>query len=118
MADLPPGVASASESFATALPSVVEIRNSAHHVEDRARSKGRNDKPLTLQPIDNNMIKSAGGALVLSALNNNRLGYTLGDGYYDEVEISESSVNAAREAVQAVLDALNWRGPQRFIPGR
>jgi hypothetical protein len=64
------------------------------------------------------MIKSAGGALVLSVLNNNRSGYTLDDGYYDEVEISESSVNAAREAVQAVLDALDWRGPSRLAPGR
>src|SRR5271167_2713748 len=39
--DLPPGAAFASDAFTTALPSVVEIRNSAHHVEDRARAKGR-----------------------------------------------------------------------------
>jgi hypothetical protein len=118
MSDLPEGVAAASEAFAEALPAVVQIRNSAHHVEDRARAKGPNERAINLQPIDNNMIKSAGGALVLSSLNNNRLGYTLADGYYDEVEISESSVDAARQAVQTVLDALDWRGPRRFVPGR
>lgn len=118
MPDLPPGVAAASEAFATVLPSVAQLRNSAHHVEDRARAKGPYEKTIALKPIANNMLKSPGGALVLSALNNNRLGYTLANGHYDEVEISEASVDAAREAVQALLDALDWRGSRRLVPGR
>lgn len=118
MPDLPEGVIVASETFTTALPSVVEIRNSAHHIEDRGRPKGKFDKPLKLQPIDNDMIKSAGGALVLSSLNNNRLGYTLSDGYFSEVEISEASVEVAQRAIQGVLDALSWKGPRRLVPGR
>jgi hypothetical protein len=114
---LPLGVGGAADEFATSLPSVVEIRNSAHHVEDRARQQNKGGKKIDLKPVQNSMIQApGGGALILSSLNNNRLGYTLDDGYYGEVEISEASVAAAQSAVQRALDSFSWRGPSRTVP--
>lgn len=116
MPGLPDGVSLASRTFASKLPSVVEIRNSAHHLEDRARGLGRNGKPLELRAIDNNIAKAPGGILLLSALNGNRLGYTLNDGFYGEVEVSEGSVDVARSAIQQAIDSFEWRGPRRAAP--
>lgn len=115
--ELPQGVADASHAFSAALPDLVQVRNSAHHMEDRARGLDSRRKPLVLQPIDNGAISApSGGALALSNLNGNLLGYTVSDGRHGEVEISAASVAAARTAIQGVLDALSWSGSPRIVP--
>ncbi len=112
----PPGVAAAQAALAAALPSVVVVRNSAHHVEDRARGKGRSERDLELQPVDNAMVRAPGGALILSSLNGNRLGYTGEDGAYGDVDISAATVALAQSSVQQGIDAYAWSGPPRTVP--
>lgn len=98
-------------AFKDVLPHLREVRNSAQHIEDRARGMGRGGKALELKPIDNAMIKAPGGALVLNSLNGNRYGSTMADGHYGEVEVSASTLSAMRDAIEAVVNAMQWRGP-------
>jgi hypothetical protein len=116
MSGLPAGVAAASSAYEAALPDLVSVRNSAHHTEDRARGLKNGARPITLQPVNNQMIDAPNGVLVLSSLNGNRLGYTAADGHHREIEMSTASVKAAQAAIQQVLDALSWRGPARTVP--
>lgn len=113
---LPSGVAAARDQYRVALPDLVQVRDSAHHTEDRARSLDRKGKPLTLQPVNNGLINAPNGVLALSNLDRNKLGYTASDGHYREIEIGSASVAAAQTAIQQVLDAFSWRGPSRTIP--
>jgi hypothetical protein len=46
----------------------------------------------------------------------NRLGGTLGDGAFGEVEVSPQSVGTAQHFVQRALDAFEWRGPRMRLP--
>lgn len=113
---LPAAVTAARDGYRAALPDLVHVRDSAHHVEDRARGLDRRGRPLVLQPVDNQMFKAPNGMLGLSNLNGNKLGYTTSDGHYRETEISANSVHAAQAAIQQTLDAFSWRGPTRTVP--
>ena len=99
------------------IPDLLGVRDTAHHPEDRIRRLDKKGKPITLQPIDNNMIKApSGGVLVLNNLNGSRYGCTLGDGRFAEVDVTASSLIAARDVVQRVFDSLPWRGPRQLFP--
>jgi len=113
---LPTGLADAYDAYKAALPTLVDVRDSAHHTEDRARRVHHGNQPLVLQPITTGPVNAPGGVLMLSALNGNRLGYTAADGNYLEVEISAASVAAAQSAIQQVLDALSWSGRAYTAP--
>jgi hypothetical protein len=97
-------------------PAAVGIRDSAHHAEERIRGLKKGGKKIHLKPIDTKLIRAPGGALVLSALNGNRLGYTMDDGAYGELEVSRETLESARVIIQEVLDALAWKGPARAVP--
>jgi hypothetical protein len=71
-----------------------------------------------LKPIDNEMFKGPGGALVSDNLINNRFGATAADGYYQEVEVSAATLGTIRDAVEAVLQALPLSGWSRVVPSR
>ena len=103
-------VTAAYEDFKAGLPTIVDVRDSIEHAEDRMRSLGKRERRLTLQPIENSMISApGGGVLVGDSLNGRMYGSTVADGSYVEVEISDASVEIARAAVQRVLDTLPWR---------
>lgn len=111
-----PNITTARDTYESAIPHLKAVRDSAHHVEDRARGVHHGSKPISLQPINNGIIVAPSGALALSNLFNNKLGYTAQDGHYREIEINRSVVKAAQSAIQQVLDALTWRGPSRTVP--
>jgi hypothetical protein len=113
--DAPAAVGAALVEFQHAFPHLRDLRDSAHHVEDRVQGR-RFGKPISLQPIDNSLINAAGGALVIDALINNRFGGTLGDGSYGEVEVSAQSAAVATAIVQAVLDSFSWSGHPSHSP--
>ena len=85
-------------------PDLRGVRNSAQHLEDRARGlgAGRNPKPLDLKPVDNNMVSAPNGALILNCLNGSMYGNTMADGHYGEVDISTKSVDGLQEIFQEV----------------
>jgi len=41
-------------------------------------------------------------------LNNHRFGWTVEDGTYQDVEVSDATIEVARAVVQRALDALPW----------
>jgi hypothetical protein len=96
---VPPRLAEVRDAYQEALPSVVEVRNSAHHREDRARSVGSRNRQLDPHNL-----------LIIGQLGPRTLGYTLGDGSYGEVEISCESVALAWAAIQYAIEALPWWG--------
>jgi hypothetical protein len=113
---VPPGVATALKALEAAVPVARMLRNSAHHVEERAQGKAFG-KPIALQPVMNNMIEAPhGGVVVIGSLNGNKLGYTLEDGSFGEVEISEATVETMQRTVQDVMDSFVWAGPPTFYP--
>jgi hypothetical protein len=59
-----------------------------------------------------------GGALLAGMLNNDSFGWTTDDGTYQEVAVSDDTLEIARAAVQRALDALPWKsyGYPRYLP--
>ena len=115
-ASAPSGVRSSLQAFEAAFPSLRDVRNSAHHVEDRIQGK-HYDKTISLQPIVNPAISAlAGGVLVVDLLSGNRYGGTLADGSFGEVEVSQTSVATATRVAQDVLNSYRWRGPAEQLP--
>jgi hypothetical protein len=113
------GLAAAHQAFTAALPDVRLVRDSAHHLEDRARGMARNDRELDYQPIAHEAINAPAGhhVLMMSALSGSSVGYTASDGHYREVEISPASVGSAQAAIQQAIDALPWKKWSRTTPG-
>ncbi len=106
-----------SEKF----PDLRGVRNTAQHMEDRARglgagSKGRPPKPLDLKPIDNQFAKGDGGLLVLNSLIGTKYGSTMADGHYGEVDVSPDSMNHLHSIFDRLLNAFEWKGPKVHLP--
>jgi hypothetical protein len=120
MPGLPASVAQAQADFEDRFPTLVAVRDSAHHPEDRVRGVrgGRGEEtPIVAQPILSDVIHApSGGVIVLDMLINNRYGGTLADGTFGEVEISVATVAGAQQVIQKVLDAFSWRGPRQHKP--
>lgn len=115
--DVPPSVAKALERFKTAFPVLKEIRDSAHHIEDRGRGVDKRGRPLDLKPVYNGIVHApSGGVLLLSNLRGNKLGYTLGEGSHGEIAISPENMEEVAAIFQSVIDAFPWKGRPRQIP--
>lgn len=99
-------------------PNLRGVRNSAQHLEDRARGLGAGKVPklLELQPMDNGFYVAPQGALMLSNLNDTRLGYTMSNGHYGEVDISEESMSKITTILQEVYNSFPWKGFPQHLP--
>lgn len=120
-ADAPSTLIELCSEFSRLFPDLKEVRNTAHHLEDRARGlglgKSRKLQPLDLQPVQNEFVHAPnGGVLMLNVLNGSKYGSTMADGHYGEVDISTNSMEALQSLIQAVLDAFPWRGPKEHTP--
>ena len=99
------------------LPQLRDVRNTAHHPEDRVRGLGKHGKSFTLSPIATRAIVApTGGVLVTSSLEGDRYGCTLADGRFGQVEVNERSLDALAGAMQAAINGLPWSGPPRSWP--
>jgi hypothetical protein len=115
---VPAPVAIARDDFYRSLPTLTGVRDTSHHLEDRARRRDRRGRQIALKPVATNMISAPGGALILDNLNGNRYGSTMEDGSFGEVEVSVQSLELARTAIQACIDAFNWKPPRHHVPSR
>lgn len=114
--DVSPVIGELRREFGEKFPDLRYVRNSAHHMEDRSRGLDRRGKPLDLKAINNRMIKSDCGVLVLDGLNGTRYGNTLEDGRYGEVDVSCTSMQALQSIFQRTVDAFEWIGPKCHLP--
>ena len=117
-AGVPTEVLDFHAQVARAFPDLRGVRNTAQHLEDRARGLGgMNPKPLDLKPVVNQMINApGGGALILNSLNGSRYGSTMADGHYGEVDVSPESMQQLQCILQGVLASFRWRGPKQHSP--
>lgn len=114
---VPPAVSQQRDVLNTLIPALRDVRDSAHHVEDRGRGLDRKKQPLKLKPVDNGVVRVPdGGALLLNCLNGNRFGCTTADGQYGEVEVSAACLSGVRQCIQAIIDSFTWMGPPRHYP--
>ena len=99
-------------------PDLRAVRNSAQHLEDRARGlgAGRVPKPLKLKPLDNGFINAPQGALMLNNLFGTKFGCTMADGHYGEVDISAESLHKLQLVIQEVFNSFEWEGPKDHLP--
>lgn len=112
-------LAAACSDFDEALPSLKGVRDSVEHAEDRIRRRNKKGQGITLAPVTTSAIHApAGGVLIGGNLTGNHFGWTVEDGTFQEIEISDRSVEVARVAVQRALDGLPWRsfGYPTYLP--
>lgn len=111
----PPAIIDSEQRFQREFPGLKGVRDSAHHIEDRGRGVDRRGKPLQLKPIDTRIIKAPGGALMLSNLTGDKLGYTAEDGTLAEVSIDGGRTGVLAEIFRAVIAAFPWHGHPRLV---
>jgi len=106
------------KEFLAAFPDLKGVRDTAQHMEDRARlrSSSKSSKPLELKPIDNHIVKAEGGVLILNSLIGTKYGNTMSDGHYGEVDVSPESMEKLRDIFQRIVDLFAWKGPKRHSP--
>lgn len=115
--NIPPAIAEIHERFGSSFSDLRGVRNTAQHIEDRSRGLGAGkNKKLDLKPINNQMIKSDGGALILNCLNGTKYGNTMADGHYGEVDVSLASMEILHSIFQEVLNAFQWKGSKSHLP--
>lgn len=114
----PPKIRELHAQIAKGFPDLRAVRNSAQHLEDRARGlgAGRERKPLVLKPLDNGFINAPQGALMLNNLFGTKFGCTMADGHYGEVDISAESLSKLQLVVQDVFNSFEWEGPKQHLP--
>ena len=117
-AGIPPEIMTLYAQVAEAFPHLRGVRNTAQHLEDRARGlgAGRNPKPMELKPVENQLVKAPGGVLILNSLNGSRYGSTMADGHYGEVDVSPESMQRLQHILHSVLQCFRWRGPKQHSP--
>lgn len=117
--NVPEQIAAFHVQMAEAFPHLRGVRNSAQHLEDRARGlgAGKEPKPLDLKPITNNLINApGGGVLVLNSLNGSRYGSTMSDGHYGEIDVAPEAMQNLQRILEGVLQSFKWRGPRQHAP--
>ena len=118
-ANVPEEVAKFHAQIAEEFPHLRGVRNTAQHLEDRARGlgAGKSPQPLDLKPITNSLINAPdGGVLALNCLNGSRYGSTMSDGHYGEIDVSPESMERLQKILEGVLQSFKWRGPKRHAP--
>jgi hypothetical protein len=107
---VPDAVRDAQLDFNARLPMVRKIRNSALHLEDRARryASAEDRKKGKRMKVD--------GFQGWSNLEGSNLCYTIDDGSYQKVAIHADTLNVMTETLNRVLSGLPWTGPGRVAP--
>jgi hypothetical protein len=113
--NIPEEIEASKKLIENTYPHLIDIRNSIHHIEDRIRKKGKNEKDIELQPIENKNIK---GTNILSIGGFSEDGYsiTLADGTLGEIRIDESTVDFFGICIQDIINSFEWEGSTRYSP--
>jgi hypothetical protein len=117
MPAFPDGAEAILAKLFTDIPNVLDVRNSLHHIEDRAHGEGPGGRKIKPHPIDTSGIKvEPGSSLLLIGVNiyGNRVGNTAADGEFKEVEISEKTLTAMCAALQELINCFAWVKPNFF----
>lgn len=103
----PAAIAQIRDELRAALPKLREVRNSAHHAEDRVRRRGPNGKQIDPKPVDIPGMRVAKG-MCLGNLIYDEYCYTTASGEHACVKVTAASLSAAKRAVEQARDAFVW----------
>jgi hypothetical protein len=113
---VPGGLRALHAEMEKAFPDLRGVRNTAAHIEDRARGLGAGQKPLDLRAITKGGINIPGGALVLSNLHGSRYGSTMSDGRFGEIDVSLESMERLKRILDGVLQSFRWKDLPQHKP--
>ncbi|AKT28216.1 hypothetical protein RYA05_25195 [Pseudomonas syringae pv. actinidiae] len=116
--NIPEEISNLHEEITEVFPHLREVRNSAHHMEDRLRGLGRNNKTMNLKPFDTGPggIVSLGNGLVLNNLTGSSYGYTMANGSFGDVSITPQSMAVLQDIFTRTLNTFRWTGPKEHCP--
>lgn len=99
------------------LPGIKLVRDSLHHQEDRGLLKDRKKQKITPKPVDiPHHVK--GNVIIHNSMAGDSVVTLTESGDTSEVPVNRSSLDAARDHVQRVIDALPWKaGYPDYEPG-
>lgn len=116
--NVPPEVKTLHARMAESFPDLRDVRNTAQHLEDRARGLAVGNKPLVLKPVVNALASAPhGGVLILNSLNGSKYGCTKSDGHYGEIDVSPESMQLLKAVLDELQALFKWRGPRQHAPG-
>lgn len=95
-------------------PTLVNVRDSAHHAEERAAGLAHG-KPIDIKPV-NGFLGGGAAFLIREVLNGDAYGGTSANGEYEEVHVNSESLTVMQSLVQRSVDAFSWMGPPRVQP--
>ena len=97
------------KAFDDDFPTLVALRDSVQHAEDRIRLRGK-PKGGKATPLPNPNPRG-GRLLVVDMLNGERFITTTADGGQEEIEISARTLERLRDHIQTLINTLPWSGP-------
>ncbi|SXU33196.1 Uncharacterised protein [Klebsiella pneumoniae] len=123
------GIEDAYNEFKNAFPTIIKIRNTIQHMDERSRGLGRgfrgNPPPqLPLREVRNPMISYEGGfdpqrsprIIITDSLRGDTFGCTIDDGTYQEIDINDASMKTLQKILQKVFLSFHWDGGKSNIP--
>lgn len=115
--DIPTIIRSIKDQIGGEFPDLRGVRNSAHHLEDRARGIGTGGKTIDLKPVNNALVSGENVKLLaMNCLLGNKYGATMADGHYGEIDVSPESLQKLQIILQAILESFEWSGPKQHEP--
>jgi hypothetical protein len=104
-----PKIDSVYKDFQETFPDIRDIRNSAHHVEDRVRGKAKiKNKEVNIKPLD--------GALFIGTFFDLAYNFTKADGSLGQIEISKESMLKLKKIVENLYECFEWTGQKQLLP--
>lgn len=99
------------EDFVALVPGAKALRDSLHHIEDRARGLNKKGKPIVTTDVSYGPVRTSGPSIyfVGSNLVNNRIMCTADNGDLVDLEVSEVTVQTMVETLQKVINAFTWK---------
>lgn len=99
----PAAISDLTAEFKAALPGLIDVRDSIHHVYERVQGKARRAELPTK-------------SISISNLGDGALHYTAADGSESSVPVGHGVAKLAQRIVQSALNAYNWRGYPVLLP--
>lgn len=100
--DIPTKAQEAIIRISAELPQIRDIRNSAHHKEDRIRGLATSKKQIA---FPNNI-----HAIILSGLVNRTLTYTVASGHILGLDVTDETLRIVHVIIQDIINAFAWEG--------
>lgn len=95
------------------LPDAIDLRDSAHHEEERVVGKAFNKKIDLSKPVETSLIDAPhGGVMMIDCLINDAVTATVADGRIASLDVTAQTLAILVDTVQRAINLFSWRGPQ------